>query len=200
MIHIEKDAEILENENLRVVTTTGDYEDSALIEFVDISNPGVVAGAYQAQYIKYGNLVYRFNDHKELGTEILKIDPSSTHTSASFVRMSNELLAQMDSGSLEPSSLDEVLAVEQVTMEEQMTNSVESESATSTESAVDNSPVITPTDTSTTTPPFSSDTSTSTSPAADTSVSTTTPFDTSTTTLVDTIETSSDSTATSSTP
>lgn len=118
MIHIEKDGKIYGNENLKVATATGDYEDSALIEFYDVSNTSLVAGAFQAQYIKYGNLVYGFNDPVDLGKAILEIDPESTHTAASYVRMTNELLSQMNSGSLEAKSLDEVISTEQENMEE----------------------------------------------------------------------------------
>ncbi|GEM_PF-2568222 len=122
MIHIQKDQYVAENENLRVATATGDYEDVALIEFYDIANPDVIAGRFQAQYIRYGGMVYRFNDPKELGAEILLIDPTSTHAAASYVRMSNELLGQMNGGTLESVSLDEVRSVEQAKMEDAIEN------------------------------------------------------------------------------
>lgn len=122
MIHIEKDQNIVENENLRVSTSTGDYEDGALVEFYNIDSPDVVVGTFQAQYIKYGGMVYTFGGHKELGEAILKIDPESTHTAASYVRMSNQLLAQMEGGSLEPDSLDQVISEEQTKMEDKMEN------------------------------------------------------------------------------
>lgn len=127
MIHIEKDQEILDEKNFRIFTTTGDYEDSALIEFYDIEKPEIIAGSFQAQYIKYGNLVYKFSDPKELGEEILKIDPESTHTAASYVRMTNELLQKMNQGSLEPESLDEVITSEQEIMKEKKEEEIEEE-------------------------------------------------------------------------
>ncbi len=115
MIHIEKGEFVAENPSLKVVTNTGDYEDTALIEFKDVnSEDELVAGAYQAQFVKYGSLVYKFNDPKSLGTEILRIDPESTHTAASFVRMSNELLDQMNGGTLESDSLDKMIPQEPV--------------------------------------------------------------------------------------
>ncbi len=120
MIHIIKDQIIAENENLRVATATGDYEDTALIEFYDIKNPDFIAGAFQAQFIIYGGLVYLYNDHIELGNTILEIDPNSTHTSASYVRMNNELLAKMNNGTLEPESLNQTLNAEKENMENQM--------------------------------------------------------------------------------
>lgn len=118
MIHIEKDQKILENEDLRVATPTGDYDDNALIEFYNVANPEVVAGAFAAQYIKYGSIVYKFNDAKELGAEILNIDPESTHNSASFVRMNNELLDKMNKGNLEVDSLDQVISDQKDIVEE----------------------------------------------------------------------------------
>ncbi len=119
MIHIEKDQLVTENSHLKVATATGDYDDNALIEVYDISNPGIITGSFHAQYIAYGGLVYRYNSAKELGEEILKIDPESTHTAASYVRMSNELLAKMDGGTLEVDSLDEVISTEHTKIEQQ---------------------------------------------------------------------------------
>ncbi len=119
MIHIEKDGEVAENINLRVASATGNYEDAALIEVYDVSAPELVAGAFQAQYIKYGSVVYGFNGHMELGAAILKNDPESTHTSASYVRMSRNLLSQMNGGSLESASLDKVISVEKKNIEDQ---------------------------------------------------------------------------------
>jgi hypothetical protein len=118
MIHIDKDQIVTDNENLRVMTPTGDYEDGALIEFYDVNNPDVAAGAFQAQCIKYGNMVYRFNEPAELGTAILAIDSLSTHTAASYVRMTKELLNQMNGGTLEATSLDQVITTEQANTEE----------------------------------------------------------------------------------
>ncbi len=123
MIHIEKDQEILGQTNLRIVTATGDYEDHALIEFYDVANPTLVAGAFQAQYVKYGSLIYGFNDPVELGNAILGVDPESTHTAASYVRMTKELLAQMHEGVLESSSLDQVITDEQQKTEEKIIES-----------------------------------------------------------------------------
>lgn len=127
MIHIEQNQKISDSENLFVATATGDYEDNALIEFYEEAKPGIVLGSFQAQYVKYGNIVYKFSGHKELGEEILKIDPDSTHTSASFVRMSNQLLSQMNEGSLESTSLDNVIATEQNNVENQINNPVTEE-------------------------------------------------------------------------
>lgn len=125
MIYIEQDQKISENENMRVFSPTGDYNDSDFIEFYDKENSNVVIGAYHAQYVKYGSLVYRYTDPKELGAEILKIDPESNHSAASLVRMQNELLKQFDQGSLEPESLRQVMEEEQAINEENMSQNKE---------------------------------------------------------------------------
>lgn len=117
MIHIEKDQVVPESTDLKVAAPTGDYEDSALIPVCDIHKPEEVTGSYQAQYIKYGGLVYRFNDPKDLGAAILKVDPDSTHMAASYVRMTEELLAQMNAGSLESDSLTQAMSDEQSNMQ-----------------------------------------------------------------------------------
>lgn len=125
MIHIEKDQEIAGQKELRVSSPSGDYEDSSLIEFYHVDNASVVSGAFQAQYVKYGGLVYNYSDHATLGDAILLLDPESTHTAASYVRMNRELLAKMDEGTLEVTSLQETLDAEQTTMESKMDNSVQ---------------------------------------------------------------------------
>lgn len=140
MIHIQKDQTIPENENIRVFSPTGDYNDTDLIEYYSAEDPTIPQGAYHAQFVKYGGLVYRFNDPKELGAEILKIEPDSTHSAASFVRMQNELSKQFDQGSLEPTSLNQVLETEQVKMEEEISNpseKIESENVESDSSDLD---------------------------------------------------------------
>lgn len=123
MIHVEKDQPLASDPTLRVATATGDYEDSALIECYGADS--AVLGAYQAQYIKYGDLVYRFNEPEALGKAILAVDPKSTHSAASYVRMTEELLAKMNTGALEPESLDQVIATEQAATEELRTENVE---------------------------------------------------------------------------
>ncbi len=120
MIHIEKDTDVIENPKTKVATATGDYEDNALIEVYSTDEPDKIVGAFQAQFIRYGSMVYAHNGHMELGAAILKIDPESTHTSASYVRMSRELLSQMNGGSLEATSLDEVISAEKKSIEDKI--------------------------------------------------------------------------------
>lgn len=123
--------------NMRVASPTGEYDDTALVECFDPEHPEIGYAMYQAQYIKYGNFVYYYNDPKELGAELLKIDPESTHTAASFVRMSNELLAQMNSGSLEGSTLESAINENQEGVIEEPAAEEVPEPAPPTESAPD---------------------------------------------------------------
>lgn len=167
MIHIQKDQEIPENENIRVFSPTGDYNDTDLIEYYSVEDPAIPQGAFHAQFIKYGGIVYRFNDPKELGAEILKIDPESTHSAASFVRMQNELSKQFDQGSLESNSLNEVIETEQVRVEDEMNNIQNDQVENTTSSELDlvgdqeeTEIEMIDTNTSTTTPPIIPDLST----------------------------------------
>jgi hypothetical protein len=82
MIHLKKDQIVQENSNLRVLSPTGDYNDDDLIECYDTGTPGLAVGSFQAQFVQYGNMVYRYNEQEELGREIIKLDPNSTHDSA----------------------------------------------------------------------------------------------------------------------
>lgn len=115
MIYIEQGQKIADHEHLKVKSPSGEYDDYALIEFSNVKDGGRIVGSFQAQYVKYGGLVYRFNEVKELGEAILAIDPESTHGAASFVRMSNELLAQMNGKGLQEDSLEKIMEKEGLT-------------------------------------------------------------------------------------
>jgi hypothetical protein len=98
MIYIEKGQKIAENENIVVFSETGDYNDFDLIEYSKIDTPESPMGAFQAQFVKYGGLVYKFSDPEELGKEILKIDFTSKHGAAEFARTMKNMRIQMGEG------------------------------------------------------------------------------------------------------
>lgn len=166
MIHLEKDQKVAENENLRVAADTGDYTDSAAISCYDVTDASIPLCSFQAQYVMYGGIVYRFNDPKDLGAAILQVDRNSTHMAASFVRMNNELLAQMNDGSLESDSLNQVVSSEQANVQDQLQggDSIGDTAATSTDPTSNQdgtgTPVVPP-------PATNSQTATSTAPVAD---------------------------------
>ena len=118
MIHIEQGQKIPENENLRVSSPTGDYDDNALIEFYDVVNPNIVVGAFAAQFVKYGSIVYKYSSPRELGEALLLVDKESTHASASYIRMNKELERKMNEGSLEIDSLDEIISDQKQSVED----------------------------------------------------------------------------------
>lgn len=119
MITLEANMIVKDATNLRLASAAGEYDDTALVECYDPENPEIGLSMYQAQYVKYGNLVYYYNDPKELGAALLALDPESTHTAASFVRMTNELLTQMNDGSLEGSTLETAIGENQAVSPEE---------------------------------------------------------------------------------
>jgi hypothetical protein len=176
MIHITKGQPVLEKSGMKVFSATGDYGDNELIECCTEADPALAVCSYQAQFIAYGGMVYRYNTPQELGEEILKVDPGSTHTAASFVRVTRELLSQMNDGSLEPSSLDQAVSDEQAKTEDQMKDTPKEEEATSTDSADDDpDPIVqdnTASSTATSTSSVSQGSATTTPPALDAASST----------------------------
>jgi len=108
MIYIEHGQMVSENPNLRVDIPSGDYQDADLVDFYDISKPRSIVGSFQAQYVRYGSVVYRFNAPEELGAEILKIDSESTHAAAIYFKMTKDLRDQLNAGAMSPSILDEM--------------------------------------------------------------------------------------------
>jgi hypothetical protein len=185
MIHIEKDQIIPENENIRVFSETGDYEDTAMISYYNVSDPTVAQGAFHAQFVRYGSLVYKFADPKDLGAEILKIDAESNHSAASFVRMQNELIKQFDNQNLEPESLNKMMQAEQLKMEDQIVNPVDNTDTSTTTDPLIGGDSNDSNSTSTTTPDLIIDNSATstvpiiddatTTPAIDTNTASTTP-------------------------
>lgn len=122
MIHIEKNQTVPENEDLIVLSDSGDYNDNDLIECCNVEDPGFAVVSFPAAFIKYGGIINQFSDPKLLGEEILKIDPESTHTAASYVRMMKELEAQMNGGELESGSLGQIISEEKDNVEEKLGN------------------------------------------------------------------------------
>ncbi len=168
MIRITHGQSVQGDTALSVVTATGDYEDTALIECA--AGTGAPVVAYQAQYVRYGNVMYQHSDPVELGRALLAIDPDSTHAAASYVRMSDELLAKMNAGSLEPDSLDSVIRTEQAATEEERDVPAQAPNEATAPSIQQEAPLSVPTDTamSSTTPEalVPSTEATSTTPAA----------------------------------
>lgn len=102
MIHIEQHQLVPENSKLRVLSATGDYSDNDAIECYNEDEPEIAVCAYQAQFIKYGGLVYRYNTPEELGAALVQMDPESTHNSALLFKEDEERRLKRLAGTLVP--------------------------------------------------------------------------------------------------
>lgn len=102
MIHIEQHQLVPENSKLRVLSVTGDYSDNDAIECYNEDEPEIAVCSYQAQFIKYGGLVYRYNTPEELGAALVQLDPESTHNSALLFKEDEERRLKRLAGTLVP--------------------------------------------------------------------------------------------------
>lgn len=102
MIHIEQGQAVPENEELIVLSQSGDYDDNDLIECSAISNPGFAIYAFSSTFIKYGNIAYRFSDPLLLGEALVEIDPASTHNAAILYQEEEARKAKRTEGDFTP--------------------------------------------------------------------------------------------------
>lgn len=102
MIHIEQGQPVPENPDLRVLSVSGDYADSDLIECATIENPTFAMFAFPASFIKYGGVVFRFSDPIALGEELVKIDPSSTHDAVILFKEEDARRIKREQGDFTP--------------------------------------------------------------------------------------------------
>lgn len=102
MIHIEQNQLVPENEDLRVLSVSGDYNDNDLIECCHISNPGFALYAFSATFIKYGGVVYQYSDPLLLGKALLEIDPDCTHDYATLFKEEEARRVKREEGDFTP--------------------------------------------------------------------------------------------------
>ncbi len=102
MIPITRDQKVAGNDNLLVYAVSGDYADKDLIECYDPSLGNYPTACFQAQFIKYGPVVYQFNEPEELGKALIEIDPQSTHDSAALYKEEEDRKRKRRLGTLEP--------------------------------------------------------------------------------------------------
>ncbi len=93
---------IPESETLRVYSPEGNYADTDLILCAEVSDMATPVAMLQAQYIRYGNIVYQFNSPEELGEAIIAVDPSSKHDAAALYLEEVARNAARAAGTLEP--------------------------------------------------------------------------------------------------
>ena len=102
MIHIEKDQIVSGHDNLKVFSVSGDYSDEDLIDCYDVKDSGVAIASFQAQYIKYGSIIYRFNEPEELGQALNEADPQSTHDAVLLYKEEQARETKRKEGKLKP--------------------------------------------------------------------------------------------------
>lgn len=102
MIHIEKDQAVSGHDNLKVFSVSGDYSDEDLIDCYDIKVPSMATASFQAQYIKYGSIIYRFNEPEELGQALNDVDPQSTHDAVLLYKEERAREQKRKEGRLKP--------------------------------------------------------------------------------------------------
>lgn len=101
MVPISKGDKVFGEQKLRVTMETGEYADVDLIECAD-SASNEPTGVFQAQYVKYGPMVYQFNAPEELGAALVAIDPESTHDAAQLWREDEARRIKRQGGTLAP--------------------------------------------------------------------------------------------------
>lgn len=101
MVPVTKGSKVFGEQKLRVVSATGEYADVDLIECADTVSAEPI-GVFQAQYVKYGPMVYQFNTPEELGAAIVALDPESTHDAAQLWREDEARRIKRQGGTLTP--------------------------------------------------------------------------------------------------
>lgn len=86
MITIQNGSAVPDSTDLVVAMADGEYADADLIMCAIRSNPGTPTAMYQAQYLKYGPMVYQYETPEALGAAIVALDPTSTHDAAQLFR------------------------------------------------------------------------------------------------------------------
>lgn len=102
MVTVTKDLPVPESPTLVVVSPEGDYADTDLILCAERANPSEPIIQMQAQYLRYGPLVYQFNTPEELGAALCAIDPASTHDAAQLWREEEARRLKREQGTLVP--------------------------------------------------------------------------------------------------
>lgn len=102
MIPLVKGERLRELAHLEVRADSGEYSDVDLILCGDATDPEAPEGVYQAQFIRYGNLVYQFETPESLGEAIVALEPESTHDSAQLWREEEARRIKRMGGKLEP--------------------------------------------------------------------------------------------------
>lgn len=85
MVSLTQGDKVFGEQKLRVAASSGEYADVDLIECSDSAGVEPTV-AFQAQYVKYGPMVYQFSTPEELGAAIIALDSESSHDAAQLWR------------------------------------------------------------------------------------------------------------------
>lgn len=103
MVTITSEMKVAGGEDYVVTINDGDYADGDLILCASVDAPSVPIAMYQAQYVKYGPIVYQFNTPEDLGKAVYAVDPDSTLDAVALYKEQVARDAARAAGTLEPS-------------------------------------------------------------------------------------------------
>lgn len=161
MISIKKGEKLAWSPGIVVAADTGEYADFDLIECASTEDKTFAVAQYQAQYIRYGDVVYQHSSPEALGEALVALDPESTHDAAQLWREDEARRIARSGGNLKPEdptpapdAVVEEPPQEEIPPEETPEESESNETAPE-ENAPEETPVVPelpPDNTSTTTP------------------------------------------------
>lgn len=102
MTPITKNEQVADMKDLVVLTDSGEYADTDLILCASTDAPTIAIAQYQAQFVKYGEMVYQFEKPEELGQAIVALDAESTHDAAQLWREEEARRIAREQGTLTP--------------------------------------------------------------------------------------------------
>ncbi len=102
MISLAQGARIQSLPNLVIASGDGQYADTDLILCASADVPDFPVAQYQAQFIRYGEVVYQFETPEALGEALVAIDPESTHDAAQLWREEEARRFAREKGTLAP--------------------------------------------------------------------------------------------------
>lgn len=114
MITITEGQAVAENEGLVVSSKGSDYADTDLILCASKEQPLVPIAMYQAQFVRYGSVVYQFNTPEDLGKALYEIDKDSTHDAVVLFQQQAARDAARAAGTLTPDTGADITAVDTV--------------------------------------------------------------------------------------
>lgn len=146
MITITKGSPVPDSPDHIVVMDSGEYADVDLILCAPRGSQGAADAMYQAQFLKYGALVYQHETPESLGKAIVEIDSESTHDAAQLYREEEARRIAREAGTLTPENAtptpDAIVEAPDPVTEEPIQELVEEQSLTGGEIPVDESPPI----------------------------------------------------------